>query len=111
MSRTSALPDTDYSTWLAEADDRIELIVAMTQRSEGGSVVTDAELLPLHSSTFASRRMRIMGQFVLDENAPGPEPVNNFVVEKNTDNEVLASDMEQYFPFMMTATGVRFLKL
>lgn len=106
QSRKRALPDTDYETWLAEAEDRDALVFAMSERAESGSVVTDAELLPKHVNTFSSRRMATLGQFVEDDDENSGSDWK-FAFRDPKDNELLALNMDRYFPFSKTATGVR----
>lgn len=105
QSRKRLLPATDYETWLDEADDRDALTAAMNARSEAGSVVTDAEMLPLYAKTYHSRRMGVMGRF--DADLTVGSCGWKFAFRDFTDNAALAMSMEQDFPFMKTATGVR----
>lgn len=100
------MPSVEYDTWREEDEYREALTTALAGRAGDNSVVTDAELLPLHSGSYPGRRQALLGDF---EEDPSSSTLWKYVIRDHDDNEVVSERIEEHFPFLKTEVGVCFV--
>lgn len=99
------MPTISPKLWDAEAADRAFVRDKLKERDEGGSLVTDEEMMPFHTKSYPSRRMCILGSFrLVDKNSA----VYKMVPRKLHSNDQLLERLEDESPLSLTFAGLNY---